>query len=89
MGIARPVMETFPHAWLFFVAFILIATFTMLNLFIAIIVNAMQGVAESEQRATAAALDQAREHIELDLHQEMRVLREELRALRDALARRD
>ena len=39
MGIARPVMETHPYAWLFFIPFILIATFTMLNLFIAIIVN--------------------------------------------------
>lgn len=40
MGIARPVMENFPYAWAFFVSFILVATFTMLNLFIAIIVNA-------------------------------------------------
>jgi len=37
MGIARPVMEHFPYAWAFFIPFILIATFTMLNLFIAII----------------------------------------------------
>jgi voltage-gated sodium channel len=46
MGIARPVMEAFPFAWIFFVLFILIATFTMLNLFIAVIVTAIQ----SEQR---------------------------------------
>jgi voltage-gated sodium channel len=41
MGIVRPVMERFPMAWLFFIPFILITTFTMLNLFIAVIVNAM------------------------------------------------
>lgn len=42
MGIVRPVMEKFPFAWLFFLPFILVTTFTMLNLFIAVIVNAMQ-----------------------------------------------
>lgn len=48
MGIARPVMERYPFAWAFFVPFILVATFTMLNLFIAIIVNAMQSFSENE-----------------------------------------
>lgn len=42
MGIVRPVMEVFPWAWLFFVPFIIIATFTILNLFIGIIVSTMQ-----------------------------------------------
>ena len=41
MGIVRPVMAQHPGAWSFFVAYILVTTFTMLNLFIAIIVNAM------------------------------------------------
>jgi voltage-gated sodium channel len=42
MGIVRPVMEQFPWAWAFFVPFIIIATFTILNLFIGIIVSTMQ-----------------------------------------------
>lgn len=42
MGIVRPVMETYSLAWLFFVPFIIIATFTILNLFIGIIVSTMQ-----------------------------------------------
>lgn len=41
MGIVRPVMEVHPHAWMFFVPFIMIATFTILNLFIGIIVSTM------------------------------------------------
>lgn len=45
MGIVRPVMETFPWAWAFFVPFIIIATFTILNLFIGIIVSTMQELA--------------------------------------------
>lgn len=82
MGIVRPVMETFPFAWIFFILFILIATFTMLNLFIAIIVNAMQSVSEAEQQEARQAVDAARDHIEADLHDEMRRLREEIMALR-------
>lgn len=89
MGIARPVMDQHPLAWMFFITFILIATFTMLNLFIAIIVNAMQNYSESEHRDDLAALDQTRVHIENELHQEVRALREELVLLRDTLSRRN
>lgn len=85
MGISRPVMEQFPYAWAFFIPFILVATFTMLNLFIAIIVNAMQSVSEAEQKESLQAVDAAREHIEADLHAEMRQLREEIRALQRTL----
>ena len=46
MGIVRPVMEEFPLAWLFFVPFILVTTFAILNLFIGIIVDAMQQISK-------------------------------------------
>jgi voltage-gated sodium channel len=42
MGIVRPVMEIHPNAWVFFVPFILVTSFAILNLFIGIIVDAMQ-----------------------------------------------
>ncbi|MCX7713443.1 MAG: ion transporter [Chthoniobacterales bacterium] len=42
MGIVRPVLQIYPYAWLFFIPFIIIATFTILNLFIGIIVSTMQ-----------------------------------------------
>jgi voltage-gated sodium channel len=49
--VARPVMAEYPYAWVFFILFILVSTFTMLNLFIAVIVNAIQteGHAEAER----------------------------------------
>ncbi len=78
MGISRPVMETFPYAWAFFVPFILIATFTMLNLFIAVIVTATQTFADAEKEATLAAIDEAREHIEDEVHVQLRALRAEV-----------
>ncbi|WP_026261206.1 ion transporter [Kiloniella laminariae] len=48
MGIVRPTMEIFPHSWIFFIPFIIITSFAVLNLFIGIIVDAMQSSHESE-----------------------------------------
>lgn len=88
MGIARPVMEIFPYAWVFFVPFILIATFTMLNLFIAIIVNAMQSYSAAEHKETVEALHQTQENIETDLHKEMQTLRTEIKELKQLLLKK-
>ena len=87
MGISRPVMEGHPNAWLFFITFILIATFTMLNLFIAIIVNAMQSYQEAERVETVQALHETQDHIEGELHAEMRSLRAEMAELKALLWR--
>ncbi|MFT4942066.1 MAG: voltage-gated sodium channel [Paraglaciecola sp.] len=85
MGIVRPVMVEHPYAWIFFITFILIATFTMLNLFIAIIVNAMQTFTEQENREHKDALDETRAHIEADLHRELAELRGDIAELRQLL----
>ena len=53
MGIVRPVMEVMPMAWIFFLVFILSSTFTLLNLFIAVIVNAIQQEQGGEARSSA------------------------------------
>jgi voltage-gated sodium channel len=81
MGIARPVMQQFPYAWLFFVPFILIATFTMLNLFIAVIVNAVQSMHDEEHQAEHDA-EQATQQ---QLLQQMQRLQQELSLLRSQL----
>jgi voltage-gated sodium channel len=51
MGIVRPVMEVQPYAWLFFVPFILVTTFAVLNLLVGLIVNSMQEAAVAEARS--------------------------------------
>ncbi|KEO54942.1 ion transporter [Thioclava pacifica] len=51
MGIVRPVMETHPWAWAFFVPFIMITTFAVVNLLVGLIVNSMQD-AHSEEETT-------------------------------------
>jgi voltage-gated sodium channel len=64
MEVVRPVMAVYPMSWIFFFAFILASTFTLLNLFIAVIVNAIQqeGV---DDRSDATAGEIARLRIEI------------------------
>ena len=78
MGIVRPVMEVYPYAWLFFIVFILLTTFAVLNLFIAIIVDAMSQEHKAEEDETRAAL--GGEHHEIIA--EIRALKDEVAALR-------
>ncbi|MFB1489771.1 MULTISPECIES: ion transporter [unclassified Thiocapsa] len=78
MGIVRPVMDVYPYAWLFFIPFILIATFTMLNLFIGIIVDTMQTLHDDQHAAE-------RERIEDTVHRDTRQVEVEVRALREEI----
>ncbi len=77
MGIVRPVMEEFPNAWAFFVPFIILTSFTVLNLFIALIVNSMQTL--------NAATDDGSQ-VDTELRPQIDALAEEVRQLRTTLA---
>ena len=55
MGIVRPVMEVYPAAWVFFVPFILMTTFAVMNLVVGLIVNSMQEAHQSEENAITEA----------------------------------
>ncbi|MEW6995913.1 ion transporter [Colwelliaceae bacterium MEBiC 14330] len=54
MGIVRPTMALFPLSWIFFLPFIIITSFAVLNLFIGIIVDAMQVMHEEEAKPKQA-----------------------------------
>lgn len=85
MGIVRPVMDVYPYAWLFFVPFIIITSFTVLNLFIALIVNSMQALnAEtSEEIHEEAELAHSEREV---LSRQIGELAEEVRRLRRQIA---
>ncbi|TLD46330.1 MAG: hypothetical protein FAZ92_01398 [Accumulibacter sp.] len=63
-----------------------LGSIAMVLLIAYIIVNAMQSYTEAEQRDTKRAVEAAREHIEADLHAEMRSLRDEIRVLKSLLS---
>ncbi len=48
--IARDIMKVYPYAWIFFVSYILIVTFSILNLFIAVIVDSMQQISANNRQ---------------------------------------
>ena len=55
MGIVRPVLEVYPLAWLFFVPFIMVTTFAVVNLLVGLIVNSMQDAHAAESNAATDA----------------------------------
>ncbi len=78
MGIVRPVMEVYPMAWTFFIPFILATSFTALNLFIGVVVSAMQvEVAVDQKQTLQDAITTGEEPLVL----EVRALREQVAAL--------
>lgn len=81
MGIVRPVMEVHPNAWLFFVPFILVTSFAVINLFIGVIVDAMQSQHSEEAKEVEAHAHDER----AELLQEVKSLRSEVCELKDLL----
>ncbi|RXF67951.1 ion transporter [Hansschlegelia zhihuaiae] len=78
--IVKPAMETHPYAWVFFITFILVSSFTVFNLFIGVVVNAMQAEHDLEMSEKTG-----RPPVSLDdLMQELKRLRAEVQELRGA-----
>lgn len=77
--LSGPVMDKFSYAWLFFLVYMLVTSFAVLNLFIGIIVDAMQS------EALAPLQEQEQEIVDDQTQQlmaELQSIREEIRALR-------
>lgn len=83
MGIVRPVMEVHTLAWLFFVPFILVTSFTVLNLFIGIVVDAMQRQHETGDAATPETQAEEERHDRAEILNELRLLRLEIAQIKD------
>ncbi len=73
MGIVRPVMEHYPYAWIFFIPFITVTTFTVLNLFIGIIVDAI---------ATVKEQDNSSRHHQISSKEDIDLIRDDLSELK-------
>ena len=78
MGIVRPVMDVFPLAWLLFIPFIILTAFTVLNLFIGVIVDAMQTEHEHAASEERGQMIIDNEKILTELHQ----LKDDIAAMR-------
>jgi voltage-gated sodium channel len=81
-NVVRPVMEKHPNAWMFFLPFILATSFTVLNLFIGIIVSAMESEHEADRQSERAEMEQD----QAEIMRELRAIRQELAELRSEKA---
>ncbi|MFI7106079.1 ion transporter [Nonomuraea sp. NPDC050227] len=77
-NIAREVMGAHPTAWIFFTIFILVCTFVVLNLFMAVVVSAM----DEESAEERAALEQDNTLHTQRILEELAALRREVAELR-------
>lgn len=84
--IAEPTMALFPHSWLFFVLFIIITTFAVLNLFIGIIVDAMNTLHEEDGAEARSLLHDHKMAMLNDIQDQIALLREDMAALKGAAA---
>lgn len=87
MGIVRPIMEIHPYAWIFFVIYILIVTFIMVNLFIGLVVDAIFTIKGNENQQAANDEDKPETARELVYQHEISVLQNELKEVKEVLTR--
>ena len=84
MGIVRPVMEVYPWSWVLFVTFLMLASFTVLNLFIAVIIDSMQSLNEEKQSGEGHKLSIYGNKID-EQNQSIERLRDELKELKQLI----
>jgi voltage-gated sodium channel len=82
--VAKPVLEHHPYGWIYIFAFIIVATFMVLNLFIGVVVNAMQAEAMKAEEAERVIVHEEAAPILA----EVKNMRQELAALRAEMAGR-
>jgi len=69
--IARPIMAIYPAAWIFFLIFIFISTFIVVNLFVAVIVDSINSIKHHEDKQNG----------ESDLSRQLQALQREMAEL--------
>lgn len=77
MGIVRPIMELYPYAWVFFVPFILLTSFAVINLFIGVIVDSMQSQhrqVSNELKTESSLIEEKLDTVEQELEELRRLL---------------
>ncbi|GAB3718623.1 hypothetical protein GCM10027598_30560 [Amycolatopsis oliviviridis] len=80
--IAKEIMKEAPMAWVFFVVYILVSSFAVLNLFIAVVVSGMEDELRQDIREEEAKQTEAQARANTEILDELRALRAEVAELR-------
>ena len=84
MGIVRPIMEQHPYAWLFFIPFIFVVTFVMINLIVAIVVDAMAEMNKQESEHIDSEFETTRSYTKSEIDG----LKDEIKELKELIAKK-
>ena len=82
MGIVRPIMEIYPWAWIVFVTFLIVSSFTVLNLFIAIIIDSIQTLNNNDKQKDIGDLGFYKDVLTSQQEQSLALLKTELEDLK-------
>jgi voltage-gated sodium channel len=85
MEVVRPTMELFPLSWIFFIPFIIITSFAVLNLFIGIIVDAMSMSQEEPRKKTTEEIKDFTAEEVSQLHARLDNLQKDIKAVQGLL----
>ncbi len=77
MGIVRPIMDVHPYAWTFFIPFIFMVTFIMINLIVAVVVDAMATINQTDD---TLKVEEVNSNIKIE--QEIQELKSEIQELK-------
>ncbi|MFK0247973.1 ion transporter [Amycolatopsis azurea] len=80
--IAKEIMKEAPMAWVFFVVYILVSSFAVLNLFIAVVVSGMEDELRQDIREEEAKQAETQAQANKEILDELRALRAEVAELR-------
>jgi len=81
-GVLRPIIDIAPWAWIYFISFVLIGTFVVINLFIGVVVNNVQAANITEE-------DKEKERRNEMLGEEIKMLRQEIAELKQLIEHKE
>lgn len=79
--VVRPIMVVYPYAWMFFIPFIVLTSFAVLNLFIGIIVNSLHIIEAAQNKEYMEDLEEQAHSEREEVIKEIQALRKELKSL--------
>ena len=86
--ISREIMKEFPFANIYFIIFILLASYTTLNIFIAIVVNTMSEVQQKTSTENVNKIEDLIQDEKEELRKDIKQLKEQITKMEDKLTKR-
>jgi len=86
--ISRTITKTFPFANIYFITFIALASYTTLNIFIAIVVNTMSEVQQRTSQKSVTKIEEMVQDEKEELRKDILLLKEQIVKLEEKLTRR-